>query len=176
MKAIGDRCYVVAVHPQSDAEAKGLQEGDEIVSIAGMKPARDNEWKILYLYYQIRPRPGMRLTVIKPNGEERQLDVAAKIQTGKKVVNLGVYGQGYDTGDLIREEEKDAHLNRQRYVELGDVFIWKMPGLIRIRFRLETRLRKLKNTSRHPRRSCLLVWSSSKSAAHLLEIGRPALS
>jgi len=38
MKAIGDRCYVVAVKPQSDAEAKGLQEGDEIVSIDGLKP------------------------------------------------------------------------------------------------------------------------------------------
>jgi C-terminal processing protease CtpA/Prc len=128
MKAIGDRCYVVAVKPKSDAEAKGLQEGDEIVSIDGLKPTRDNEWKILYLYHQIRPRPGMRLTVIKPNGEQRQLDVAAKIQDGKKVVDLSVYGQGYDTGDLIREAEKEEHLNRQRNVEIGDVFVWKMPG------------------------------------------------
>ncbi len=128
MKAIGDRCFVVAVKPKSDAEAKGLQEGDEIVSIDGMKPTRNNIWKVLYLYHQIRPRPGMRLTVIKPNGEQQQLDVAARIQEGKKVVDLSVYGQGYDTGDLIREAEKDAHLNRQRYVEMGDVFVWKMPG------------------------------------------------
>lgn len=128
MKAIGDRCYVVAVRPQSDAEAKGLQEGDEIVSIDGMKPMRANIWKLRYLYYQIRPRPGVRLNVIKPNGEERQLDVAAKIQEGKKVMNISVYGQGYDVGDLNREEEKEAHLNRQRTVELGDVFVWKMPG------------------------------------------------
>jgi C-terminal processing protease CtpA/Prc len=128
MKAIGDRCYVVAVNPQSDAQAKGLQEGDEIVSIDGMNPTRENQWKILYLYYQIRPRPGMRLTVIKPNGEQQQLDVAAKIQEGKKVVDLTANGQGYDTGDLIREAEKEAYLNRQRYVEMGDVFIWKMPG------------------------------------------------
>ena len=128
MKAIGDRCYAAAVKPESDAEAKGLQEGDEIVSIDGMKPTRQNQWKILYLYHQIRPRPGMRLNVIKPSGEQRQLDVAAKVQEGKKVVNLSVYGQGYDTGDLIRDAEKEAHLNRQRYVEIGDVFIWKMPG------------------------------------------------
>lgn len=127
MKAIGDRCYVVGVKPKSDAEAKGLEQGDEIVSIDGLKPTRDNEWKLLYLYYEIRPRPGMRLAVIKPNGEQRQLDVAAKIQEGKKVVDLSVYGQGYDTGDLIREAEKEAHLNRQRVEELGDAFIWKMP-------------------------------------------------
>jgi C-terminal processing protease CtpA/Prc len=128
MKAIGDRCFVVAVKPGSDAEVKGLQEGDEVVSIDGLKPTRDNMWKVLYLYHQIRPRPGMRLTVIKPGGEQRQLDVLAKIQEGKKVVDLSVYGQGYDTGDLIREAEKEAHLNRQRFVELGDVFVWKMPG------------------------------------------------
>lgn len=128
MKAIGDRCYVVAVKPKSDAEAKGLQAGDEIVSIDGMKPTRNNMWKVLYLYHQIRPRPGMRLTVVKPNGEQQQLDVAAKIEQGKKVIDLTVYGQGYDTGDLIREAEKEAHLNRQRYVEMGDVFVWKMPG------------------------------------------------
>lgn len=128
MRTIGDKCYVVAVKPKSDAEAKGLQEGDEIVSIDGMKPTRDNLWKILYLYHQIRPRPGMRLNVIKPNGDERQLDVAAKVEEGKKVVDLRASGQGYDTGDMIREWEKDAHLNRQRHVELGDVFVWKMPG------------------------------------------------
>lgn len=128
MKAIGDRCFVVAVKPKSDAEAKGLQEGDEIVSIDGMKPMRNNVWKILYLYHQIRPRPGMRLTVIKPNGEQKQLDVAAKVEQGKKVVNVSVYGQGYDTNELIREAEREAHLNRQRYVEVGDAFVWKMPG------------------------------------------------
>ena len=128
MKAIGDKVYVFAVKPKSDAEAKGLKEGDEIVSIDGMTPTRENMWKILYLYHQIRPRPGMRLNVIKPNGEQQTLDVAAKIEQGKKVVNVSVYGQGYDTGDLIREAENEARLNRQRYEEIGEVFVWKMPG------------------------------------------------
>lgn len=141
MKAVGDRCYIVAVKPQSDAEAKGLQEGDEVISIDGLKPARDNLWKLLYLYYQIRPRPGVRLTVIKPNGEQRQLDVAAKIQDGKKVMDISVYGQGYDVGDLNREAEKEAHLNRQRSAELGDAFIWKMPvfeqDMVQVRDMLE---------------------------------------
>lgn len=128
MKAIGDRCFVVSVKPKSDAETKGLKEGDEIVSIDGIKPTRENMWKIHYLYQQIRPRPGMRLSVIKPNGEEQQLDVAAKVEQGKKVVDLSVYGQGYDSGDLIREAENEARLNRQRYEEIGDVLVWKMPG------------------------------------------------
>jgi C-terminal processing protease CtpA/Prc len=70
----------------------------------------------------------MRLNVIKPNGDQLQLDVAAKVEEGKKVVDLRASGQGYDTSDMIREAEKDAHLNRQRHVELGDVFVWKMPA------------------------------------------------
>ena len=145
MKAIGDRVYVVAVKPKSDAETKGLQEGDEIVSIDGIKPTRDNLWKVLYLYQQIRPRPGMRLTVIKPNGEQQQLDVAAKIQEGKKMVDLTGYGQGYDTGDLIREAENEAHLNRQRFVEIGDVFVWKMPAFDIDPLKVRDMMSKVKN-------------------------------
>ena len=52
-----------------------------------------------------------------------------KYKTEKKVVDLSVYGQGYDTEDLIREAEKEEHLNRQRNVEIGDVFVWEIARL-----------------------------------------------
>jgi C-terminal processing protease CtpA/Prc len=46
----------------------------------------------------------------------------AKITPLKRVVT------GNDINDLIREDENDAHLNRHRYLELGEeLFIWKMP-------------------------------------------------
>ena len=126
MKAIGDRCFVVAVKPNSDAETKGLKEGDEIISIDGMKPTRENMWKLHYLYHGIRPRPGMRLVVIKPSGEEQQLDVAAQVEQGKKVVDLNVMGQMYDSEDIVREKENFARLNRHRSEVIGDAFVWKM--------------------------------------------------
>ncbi len=49
MQAIGDRCYVFAVKPGSDAEAKGLKPGDQVLNVGGFKPNRALLWKINYL-------------------------------------------------------------------------------------------------------------------------------
>jgi carboxyl-terminal processing protease len=125
MQIIGDKCYVVAVKSGSDAEAKGLREGDEIYTIDGFEPARENFWKIQYTYRALRPRPGMRLVVIKPDGKSQQLDVKAKVQQEKRVVDLT---QGLDIDELIRESENEDRLHRHRYTEMGEnLFIWKMP-------------------------------------------------
>ena len=124
MQIIGDKCYVVAVKPGSDAEAKGLREGDEIYTIDGFGPVRENIWKIQYTYRALRPQPGMRLVVIKPDGKSQQLDVMAKVQQGKRVVDL----TGEDIWDLVRESENEDRLHRHRYLEIGDdLFVWKMP-------------------------------------------------
>lgn len=124
MQIVGDKCYVNAVRPGSDAAAKGLKEGDQIVSIDGIAPNRQNLWVINYAYRTLRPKPGMRLVVIKPDGQQHQVDVLAKIQPGKKVMDL----TGDDIWTLIRESETESRLNRHQYVELGDdLLIWKMP-------------------------------------------------
>src|SRR6267143_158329 len=88
MQVIGNKTYVVAVKPGSDAEAKGLKEGDEIYTVDGWGPTRANMWKIQYLYHALRPQPGMRLVIIKPDGKQQQLDVMAKVQQGKRVIDL----------------------------------------------------------------------------------------
>jgi carboxyl-terminal processing protease len=125
MQMIGDKPYVVAVKPGSDAEAKGLKEGDEVYSMDGVGPTRENMWKIQYTYNALRPKSGMRLQIIKPGGLEQQLDVMAKVRQGKRIVDL----TGSDIYDLIREEENENRLHRHRYIEMGeDLFIWKMPA------------------------------------------------
>ena len=129
MQIMGDKCYVTAVKPGSDAAAKGLKAGDEVYSIDGMGPVRDNFWKIQYMYRALRPRPGMRLVIIKPDGKDQQIDVLAKIEQGKQVMNLTGDDSGTDIWNMVRESENESRLNRQRYVEVGDdVFVWKMPG------------------------------------------------
>lgn len=125
MQIIGDKCFVTAVKPGSDAEKKGLKVGDEVWSIDGFAPERDGLWKIKYFYYSLRPQPGMMLVVRRPDGAEQQLPVLAKVTTGKRIMDL----TGNDIWDLIRADESEAYLNRHRYLNLGDeAFVWKMPA------------------------------------------------
>jgi C-terminal processing protease CtpA/Prc len=128
MQAVGGRCYVTAVKPGSDAEAKGLKAGDRILSVDGFEPNRDNLWKLNYLYNVLRPQPGMHVVAAGPDGRQRELDVMAKTRTGKMIYDLAGLNAGTDLWDLIRESENESRLYRQRYTEVGeDLFIWKMP-------------------------------------------------
>jgi C-terminal processing protease CtpA/Prc len=128
MQMIGDKCYVSAVKPGSDAEAKGLKPGDLVKAVDAFSPTRENLWKLKYLYYGLRPQPGMRLLVQSPNGADRQLDVMAKVKQGKRRVDLTGSTNDSDIWDLIRESENEDRLRRHRYYEMGDdALIWKMP-------------------------------------------------
>lgn len=127
MQMIGDKCFVVAVKPGSDAEAKGLKPGDLIHTVAGYSPTRENLWILQYLIYTLRPQPGLQVVIQSPGAAEpRQLDVMAKIGPVKKTIDL--LGPMSDYPNLIREAENEARLHAHRYYELGDdLFVWKMP-------------------------------------------------
>ncbi len=128
MQMIGDKCYVSAVRPGSDADKKGLRPGDEVWTIDGYGPGRENLWKMKYFYYSLRPRAGMVLVVRKPDGKEEQHDVMAKVRQGKQVMDLSGSGSGGDIWQVLREAEQEDRLDRHRFVEIGEeLFIWKMP-------------------------------------------------
>lgn len=124
MQMIGDKCLIIAVKPGSDAEAKGIKEGDEVWLINDFAPTRDNFWKIEYLFKALRPQPGVKLTIKRPDGKEDSLMVMAKVTERKRIMDL----TGYDINQFIREAEDAARFIRQRYAELGDeLLIWKLP-------------------------------------------------
>ena len=124
MMLVGDKCYVAAVEPKSDAEAQGLRPGDEIYSLDGYEPTRENLWKMRYFYYSLRPRPAVRLVVIRPDGQRRELEVKSKLTQGRRLRG-NIYG---DFADFEREAEQAARLGRHRfYEEVPDLFVWKMP-------------------------------------------------
>jgi carboxyl-terminal processing protease len=125
MQMVGDRCYVSSVKPGSDAEAKGLREGDIVRAVDGMTPTREDLWKIEYLLYALRPQAGMRVVVEREGAQARQLDVLAKVTELKRLTDLT---DGNEVMRLIVEQQKSSRLSRHRYVNVGDeMFVWKMP-------------------------------------------------
>jgi carboxyl-terminal processing protease len=125
MQMIGDKCYVISVKPGSDAAAKGLKVGDMVLSVDGFEPSRDILWKMEYFYYTLRPKPGMRVIVQSPGGQPHQLDVLARIKEGSKQIDMTSYDEALK---YFREGESEARLNRHRFYESKDLFVWKMPG------------------------------------------------
>jgi C-terminal processing protease CtpA/Prc len=124
MMMIGDRCYVSSVDKGSDAEAKGVKPGDEVLQAGGHQIDRSNLWKFQYLFNLLRPQPGIRVTLRRPQGEPRQLDLMAKQKQGKKVVNLTNQNEYLE---LVRRGWREAELDRDRFVSFGDqLLIWKM--------------------------------------------------
>ena len=125
MQMIGDKCFVVAVKPGSDAAAQGLKEGDQVISVMGFKPNRKEFWKMRYYYNFISPRPALVAVVQSPGGEPRELELKARVKPGTVIKDLT---NELEVFDVLRNIEDNYMLGRHRYYEdLEGVFVWKMP-------------------------------------------------
>jgi C-terminal processing protease CtpA/Prc len=142
IQAFGDDCYVIAVKPNSDAEAKGLKPGDKVLKIDGIAPSRGNLWLYYYLYTALSPRPVVNVEVQSPGEQSRQLELKAKVQSGKKVFDLT------DTIDLNaywRELEDEARMNENRSYEVSkDIAIWRLPSFDLTSDGIDERVDKIK--------------------------------
>jgi len=142
MQVFGDSCYVIAVKPKSDAEAKGLKPGDLVLKIDGIAPNRGNLWFYYYLYTALAPRPVVNVVVQSPGEESRQLELKAKVQTGKKIFDLT------DTIDLNaywRELEDEDRMTEHRSYEVSsDIVIWRMPSFDLTKDGVDERVDKVK--------------------------------
>ena len=125
MKIFGNDCYITQVKPHSDAEAKGLKPGDLVESVDGIRPTRENIWIFYYLYYALAPRPSVKMLLQSAGEQPRQLELKAKIETGRKVVDLT---ESIEVNRVWREEEDEEVLNAHRFKEFGnEMIIWRMP-------------------------------------------------
>jgi C-terminal processing protease CtpA/Prc len=126
MQAFGDNCYVIAVKPKSDAEAKGLKPGDKVLKIDGIAPNRENLWIYYYLYTALAPRPLVNVEVQSPGEPPRQLELKAKVVTGKKVFD---FTDTIDLNAYWRDQEDEARMTRHTYYEVNkDVVILRLTG------------------------------------------------
>lgn len=110
---IGDRCYIIHVRPGSDAEAKGIKPGDEILTINGYLPDRTNLWKMHYVFSFLRPQSSLHLLLqLAPTGSSRQVEVQAKVRQRKGATDL--------SWSPFRDMEEERTFLKAHSVELGD--------------------------------------------------------
>lgn len=125
MQMVGDDCLVTAVKPASDAEAKGLKPGDRVLRFDAFTPTRTDLWKARYLYYLLSPRSTITLVAQSPGAQPRQLQIAAKVTKGERVIQISLddalEGSGFGSGEAAR-------LVPSRAARLGDVAVWKLSG------------------------------------------------
>lgn len=124
MQTFGDECYVIAVKPKSDADAKGLKPGDKVIKVDGIAPNRANLWFYYYLYTALAPRPIVKVEVQSPGEQPRELELKAKVQTGKQVFDLT---DTFDLNAYWRELEDEARMSEHRYYEVNkEIVIWRL--------------------------------------------------
>lgn len=127
MQMIGDRCYVVHVRSGSDAEAKGLRPGDEILTVNGYTPTRKDFWRMKLLFWILRPQEGLSLNFRSVDLSERQVDVVAKIRELPKIKDLGEL----TAFDIDRERNEQMRYSGPRYANRAyDLLIVKLPAFM----------------------------------------------
>jgi C-terminal processing protease CtpA/Prc len=123
---VGDRCFLTQIRPKSDADAKSVKPGDQVLSINGIAPTHDTTWKLQYLFGALRPQLSLKLALQAPDGQQRTVEAAAYIRETKRVANLT--DGGSDIWNLIREIETYEHNMRTRYAEFGEpLIVVKLP-------------------------------------------------
>jgi C-terminal processing protease CtpA/Prc len=115
MQMIGDKCLVTSVDGGSDAHAKGLRPGDQVLTIFDIPVSRANLGQITYLFYRLRPVKGLLVLVRDSGGKTRQLELLTKVEKA--------------TWGTIAEMEEERKYSPQYYLDVSeDLFIWKMPA------------------------------------------------
>jgi C-terminal processing protease CtpA/Prc len=123
---IGERCFVTAVEEGTDAEAKGLKRGDEILDIDGDRPTRATFPVLMYVHRALAPQVRTSLAIAHPDGTRATLRVDARVVPIKMITDLR---ESTQLNDFIREARDEEYLARHRFIEVGDtLYVWKMPG------------------------------------------------
>ncbi len=120
-QAVGDSaCYVTQVRPGSDAAAKGLRPGDQVLSVNEVALTRQNLNSVEF-GYRVFPQAGLHLVVRATDGTQQTLVPMAKIFPGQ------AYVRHSDVMTWLREHAHDFPKDRSRYHQEGDVLFWKLP-------------------------------------------------
>jgi C-terminal processing protease CtpA/Prc len=123
MQVFGDDVFITRIRPGTDAESK-VHAGDQVDGVNGMAVNRANFHNFSYFLNTLSPQVGTQLALHDAAGEGRQVQVKTKMEARPQVMDLT---QEIDLYKLVREEQNGDHMVRQRYYEMGDAMIWKVP-------------------------------------------------
>jgi len=138
-QAIGERCYVTRVRPGSDAEAKGLRPGDEVLTINGFTPARESLDNMQYVLDVLYPQTGLRLELRDPFGKIRSVDVMAR-QRETEIIRGRTE---LDRQRMRIEREQAVHDIQPIYQEFGEpLMVLKLPAFFQSSFKVDELIEK----------------------------------
>lgn len=141
IQMIGDQCYILAVKPGSDAEAKGLKSGDILHVVDGYKIGRDNFWLFNYLYNALQPKTQLSVVVQSPGEKPRRVDYTASTRQAPKILDLT---SGVQIYDYIRDADAEDRVYEHRTQKFGDdLYIWKMPQFDMLEAKLDDFMKKM---------------------------------
>lgn len=118
---VGDKCYVTAVKPGSDAEAKGVRVGDEIFSIGGYQPTKNNAWKIKYAFFIGNPQKRLSVAIRSLGGQSQQREILSQrmVKSGSNALQ-----DFNDNADRLNRELKSQTIE----IDPG-LLLWKLYSL-----------------------------------------------
>jgi C-terminal processing protease CtpA/Prc len=126
LQMYGENCFITRVRPGTDAQSK-VHPGDQVLGYNNYAVSRSAFWQMNYYFTDLAPQPVSNLDLRDPTGAERKVSVDAKIRELKKRVDMTGQDGGYDRwGEYLQEQNFD-HVSRQRWLNVGDVMVWKMP-------------------------------------------------
>lgn len=120
---VGNDCFITKIRPKTDAESK-LHIGDRVVKMDGFDVNRKDFHDLSYYMSMLVPQNFVEFDLQSPVGESRQLVVNASTKATKKTIDLT---RDSDFNEMMRRADSEDHVTRDRFVESGDVTIWKLP-------------------------------------------------
>ncbi len=126
IQLIGNTGFISRLRPNTDAATK-LVPGDQVLAFNTYSVNRVDFHDLSYTFNALMPQVRVQLDVRDPDGKVHQVIVESKFREGKNVLD---FTSGNDIFDYERREENEDHIVRQRWVETGDIMIWKMPEFL----------------------------------------------
>ncbi|NWG14690.1 MAG: PDZ domain-containing protein [Acidobacteria bacterium] len=129
VQMIGDRPFIVAVRPGTEAEKKGIKVGSEVITLDGYRLTRGNLWKLFQVYYVMRPGSTPTLVVMTPDGKEKTYTPSPKVTQNSPVLQYETSSNGrIDTKNLINWVVDEGRRRKHRFHNEGEALVvWNCP-------------------------------------------------